>query len=59
MAEIVGPAQTGWRERWPLVVIGAGACGLVAGLAAARRGVRAVILEKGAEVPATPPARPG
>jgi fumarate reductase flavoprotein subunit len=50
MAEIVGPAQTGWRERWPLVVIGAGACGLVAGLAAARRGVRAVILEKGAEV---------
>ena len=50
MAEIEPPAETGWRERWPLVVVGAGACGLVAGLAAARRGVRVVILEKGAEV---------
>src|SRR5262252_4454991 len=30
MAEIVPPAETGWRERWPLVVVGAGACGLVA-----------------------------
>ena len=31
----------------PLVVVGAGACGMVAALAAARRGVRVLILEKG------------
>jgi thioredoxin reductase len=30
----------------PLVVVGAGACGMVAALAAARRGVRVLILEK-------------
>ena len=42
--------NTRWREQWPLVIVGAGACGLVAALGASRRGVRAVILEKGAEV---------
>jgi len=33
----------------PLVVVGAGACGMVAALAAARRGVRVLVLEKGDE----------
>src|SRR5215207_2905641 len=33
----------------PLVVVGAGACGLVAALAAAKRGARVVVLEKGRE----------
>ena len=36
-------------ERWPLAVVGAGACGLIAALAAARRGVQTLILEKGVE----------
>src|SRR5215216_3031099 len=31
----------------PLVVVGAGACGMVAALAAAKRGVRVLVLEKG------------
>ena len=34
----------------PLVVVGAGACGMVAALAAARRGVEVLLLEKGAEL---------
>jgi fumarate reductase flavoprotein subunit len=33
----------------PLVVVGAGACGMVAALAAAKRGVRVLVLEKGNE----------
>ena len=33
----------------PVVVVGAGACGMVAALAAARRGVPVVLLEKGSE----------
>jgi fumarate reductase flavoprotein subunit len=33
----------------PLVVVGAGACGMVAALAAARRGVSVLVLEKGNE----------
>jgi fumarate reductase flavoprotein subunit len=34
----------------PLIVVGAGACGMVAALAAAKRGTRTILLEKGAEV---------
>src|ERR687889_113974 len=34
----------------PLIVVGAGACGMVAALAAARRGVEVLLLEKGAEL---------
>jgi fumarate reductase flavoprotein subunit len=34
-------------ERCPLVVVGAGCSGLIAALAAARRGVRVLVLEKG------------
>src|SRR5918998_1356968 len=33
----------------PLIVVGAGACGMVAALAAAKRGVEVLVLEKGAE----------
>jgi fumarate reductase flavoprotein subunit len=33
----------------PLVVVGAGACGMVAALAAARRGARVIVFEKGSE----------
>ncbi len=33
----------------PLVVVGAGACGMVAALAAAKRGTRTLLLEKGTE----------
>src|ERR671920_2433648 len=33
----------------PLIVVGAGACGMVAALAAAKRGVEVLLLEKGAE----------
>jgi fumarate reductase flavoprotein subunit len=36
-------------ENRPLIVVGAGGCGLVAALAAARRGQRVLILEKAAE----------
>src|SRR5215218_6242602 len=34
----------------PLLVVGAGACGIVAALAAAKRGTRTLLLEKGAEI---------
>jgi fumarate reductase flavoprotein subunit len=34
----------------PLIVVGAGACGMVAALAAAKRGVGVLVLEKGPEV---------
>ncbi|MDQ4002307.1 MAG: FAD-dependent oxidoreductase, partial [Actinomycetota bacterium] len=34
----------------PLVVVGAGACGMLAALAAAKRGVRVLVLEKGSEL---------
>jgi fumarate reductase flavoprotein subunit len=34
---------------FPLVVVGAGACGMVAALAAAERGVRVLVFEKGDE----------
>jgi fumarate reductase flavoprotein subunit len=34
----------------PLIVVGAGACGMVAALAAAKRGVEVLVLEKGAEI---------
>ena len=34
----------------PLVVVGAGACGMVAALAAAKRGTRTFLLEKGTEI---------
>ena len=34
----------------PLVVVGAGACGMVAALAAAKRGVTVLVLEKGTEI---------
>jgi fumarate reductase flavoprotein subunit len=34
----------------PLVVVGAGACGMLAALAAAKRGVRVLVLEKGGEL---------
>ena len=37
------------RNDTPLVVVGAGACGMVAALAAARRGVQVLVLEKGPE----------
>jgi fumarate reductase flavoprotein subunit len=37
------------RNGNPLVVVGAGACGMVAALAAARRGVQVLVLEKGPE----------
>ena len=33
----------------PLVVVGAGACGMVAALAAAKRGIQVLVLEKGSE----------
>lgn len=36
-------------ERWPLVVVGAGGCGMVAALAASRSGRRVLVLEKGKE----------
>src|SRR5215213_2006072 len=34
----------------PLLVVGAGACGIVAALAAAKRGTRTLLLEKGTEI---------
>src|ERR671920_2340271 len=34
----------------PLIVVGAGACGMVAALAAAKRGVGVLVLEKGTEI---------
>lgn len=39
----------GEGARAPVVVVGAGACGMVAALAAARRGASVVLLEKGSE----------
>lgn len=36
-------------ERWPLIVVGAGGCGMVAALAASRSGGRVLVLEKGDE----------
>lgn len=50
MAAEVSPAgETQPLERWPQVVVGAGGCGMVAALAAARSGGRVLILEKGRE----------
>ena len=43
-SELVRPSQ-----RWALIVVGAGGCGMVAALAAARSGGRVLILEKGEE----------
>lgn len=42
----VAAEQVRWNESWPLVVIGAGGCGMVAALAAAQQGGRVLILEK-------------
>jgi fumarate reductase flavoprotein subunit len=41
-----GPGPT---DGPPLIVVGAGACGMVAALAAAKRGVEVLVFEKGAE----------
>jgi fumarate reductase flavoprotein subunit len=48
MTEIRHTADVCWREDWPLLVVGAGACGLVAALAAAQRGIPVLVLEKDA-----------
>ena len=48
-AEGIAATEARWLERWPLVVVGAGACGMVAALAAARRGVRTLVVDKGTE----------
>src|SRR5690606_10495614 len=45
--EIIPATEVTWRERWPLVVVGAGACGMIASLAAAQHGLRVLLLEKG------------
>ncbi|QYJ16580.1 Fumarate reductase flavoprotein subunit [Rubrobacter xylanophilus DSM 9941] len=42
-------AEVRFREGWPVVVVGAGGCGMVAALAASRRGGQVLVLEKGAE----------
>ena len=43
------PVEPRPRNDTPLVVVGAGACGMVAALAAARRGAQVLVLEKGPE----------
>src|SRR5918992_1447977 len=46
---MVEGSRGGPRSGSSLVVVGAGACGMVAALAAAKRGVEVLLLEKGAE----------
>src|ERR671914_2803769 len=46
---MVEGSRGGPRSGSSLVVVGAGACGMVAALAAAKRGVEVLVLEKGAE----------
>jgi fumarate reductase flavoprotein subunit len=43
-------ARAGTTNEAPLIVVGAGACGMVASLAAAKRGTRTLLLEKGTEI---------
>lgn len=48
-AEVLSAGEVRFRESWPVVVVGAGGCGLVAALAASRGGGRVLVLEKGKE----------
>jgi len=43
---VVDEAETDFELTMPLVIVGGGACGLVAGLAALSRGIDAVVLER-------------
>lgn len=48
-SESSSPGGVHWTERWPLVVVGSGGCGMVAALAAAHHGSEVLLLEKGNE----------
>lgn len=48
-SEISSPEEVRWIGRWPQVVVGAGGCGMVAALVAARNGGEVLLLEKGDE----------
>lgn len=47
--DIISAKRISWEESWPLVVVGAGGCGMVAALAAERIGTSVLILEKNHE----------
>ena len=49
MSGIVPAEEARWTEEWPQVIVGGGGCGMVAALAAAGEGGKALILEKDQE----------